>query len=66
MARLVQGAIGDDMPTNTRPNRKSVDDKPRGNQSSPEQPPPPPSKGASDEEAAQREREKRIERFRER
>jgi hypothetical protein len=66
MARLVQDAIGGDMPTNIPPNRETVESEPRSKRSAPEQPQPVPPKGASDGDAAQREREKRIERFRER
>jgi hypothetical protein len=66
MARLVQTAIGGDMPTNTPPNRETVEGEPRDKRSTPEQPQPAPPKGASDGDAGQRDREKRIERFRER
>jgi hypothetical protein len=55
------------MQTKTPPNRETVEGEPRGRRPVPEKPPPTPSKGgANDADAAQREREKRIERFRER
>jgi len=66
MARLLQVATRGNMPTNTPPNRKTVEREPRGKRSVPEKPRPTPSEGAADADAAQREREKRIERFRER
>jgi len=66
MARLLQVATGGNMPTNTPPNRQTVEREPRGKRSAPEKPRATPPKGAADADAAQREREKRIERFRER
>jgi len=69
--RVIDGAVtavatGGNMPTNTPPNRKTVEREPRGKRSAPEEPRPAPSKGADADAAQQREREKRIERFRER
>jgi hypothetical protein len=69
---VVDGAVtavatGGNMPTNTPPNQETVEREPRGKRSAPEEPRPAPSKGAAEADAAQqREREKRIERFRER
>jgi len=63
---LTAGYHQGNMPTNTPPNRKTVEREPRGKRSAPEKPRPIPPEGAADADAAQREREKRIERFRER
>jgi hypothetical protein len=66
MARLLHVATGGNMPTNTPPNRKTTEGEPSGERSVPEKPQPAPPKGAAEAEEAQREREKRLERFRER